>query len=83
MAAAIVGLPTQENLNGEIDKLSEEKVNNESDATQRRRRKRGFDVGPGEGWLLFEIDAANAALAVPVILYFFLYIFFQGCTASF
>lgn len=48
MAAAVVGLSTQENLNGEIDKLPEDKVNSESDGSQRRRRKRGFDVGPGE-----------------------------------
>ena len=33
----------------QVDKLSEDKANGESDGNQRRRRKRGFDVGPGEG----------------------------------
>ena len=34
----------------------EEKTNGEGDGSQRRRRKRGFDVGPGGGLLVFEID---------------------------
>ena len=34
-----------------VDKLSEDKTNSEIDGNQRRRRKRGFDVGPGEGEL--------------------------------
>ena len=35
----------------QVDKLSEDKTNSEIDGNQRRRRKRGFDVGPGEGEL--------------------------------
>ncbi|KAK2558486.1 Poly(U)-binding-splicing factor PUF60 [Acropora cervicornis] len=55
MAAVAVGLPSEQNLNGEVDKLSEDKTNNETDGNQRRRRKRGFDVGPGE-----DSSASNA-----------------------
>lgn len=44
-------VPSQESLNGKVDQLGaqapEEKTNGESDGNQRRRRKRGFDVGPG------------------------------------
>lgn len=43
----------------QIDKLSEDKVNSESDGSQRRRRKRGFDVGPGEGESLFKNSASD------------------------
>lgn len=39
----------------QIDKLSEDKLN-ETDGNQRRRRKRGFDVGPGGGGLDFVND---------------------------
>jgi len=39
----------------QIDKSSEDKLN-ETDGNQRRRRKRGFDVGPGGGGLVFVND---------------------------
>ncbi|XP_067037789.1 poly(U)-binding-splicing factor PUF60-like isoform X1 [Acropora muricata] len=55
MAAVAVGLPSEQNLNGEVDKLPEDKTNSEIDGNQRRRRKRGFDVGPGE-----DSSASNA-----------------------
>ncbi|RMX47423.1 hypothetical protein pdam_00002155 [Pocillopora damicornis] len=51
MAAAVAEVPTQESVNGKVDQLAaqapEEKTNGEGDGSQRRRRKRGFDVGPG------------------------------------
>ncbi|CAH3125924.1 unnamed protein product [Porites lobata] len=48
MAAAVAVLTQEKKLNGEVDEQSDDKVNVESDSNQRRRRKRGFDVGPGE-----------------------------------